>query len=71
MAEEVVTGGLMKFRYDKREKTSELKSEEKREIRDAYDKHYEKKRKARRRKMMLIILVLIILAGGLLAFFLS
>ena len=71
MAEEVVTGGLMKFKYDKGEKTSALKPEEKREIRDAYEKHYEKKRKAKRMKIMLIILFLIILAGALLAVFLS
>ena len=57
MAEEVATGGLMKFKYNGGEKISKLNPEDKRAVKYAYEKHYEKKRKARRRKLMLIIFI--------------
>ena len=60
MAERVSTGGMMTFDY--RNKTSsKLKEEDKKEINDAYEKHYEHKRREKKRKSIIWIIVLIIL----------
>ena len=70
MSEEVETGGLMKFRYGKSARVSKLKPKQKKEIRDAYEQHYQRKRGEKRRKLMIIILIVIVVVGGLLAIFL-
>lgn len=68
MAEDVQTGGLMKFRYGKGEKPK-INEDLKKDIRDAYGMYYERKaREERRRKLLwllvgLVILVALILLG--------
>jgi hypothetical protein len=68
MAENVSTGGLMKFRYGKNEKPK-ISEDLKRDIQDAYGKYYERKAKELRNKRMLwllaglVILVALILLG--------
>lgn len=64
MAENVQTGGLMKFRYGKNEKPK-INEELKRDIQDAYGRYYERKaHEEKRRKLLwrltgLAILILI------------
>ena len=64
MSEQVVTGGLKNFTYTKNVELK-LDDERKRDIKEAYDKYYEKKEtKERNRKrnwILLIVIVLIIL----------
>ncbi len=59
MAESVQTGGLMQFNY--RANQPKLKEEQKREIREAYEQHYEKKENDRKKKRALLIILLILL----------
>jgi len=60
MTEKVETGGLMSFRYSgDRPKISESQREE---IREAYEKHDERKRKERRNKIIGWILFLVLVS---------
>ncbi len=65
MAEQVLTGGVKSFSYNK-EVELRLDDERKKDIREAYNKYYEKKENEKRNKRrnwtMLIIIILIILA---------
>jgi type VI protein secretion system component VasF len=58
MAEEVSTGGLMKFRYEK-ESESKLSDERKKEIREAYAQADERKRRERRNRIIFWIIGLV------------
>ena len=64
MSEQVVTGGLKSFSYNKNVELK-LDDERKREIREGYNKYYEKKEKEERDKrrnwILLIVIALIIL----------
>lgn len=62
MAEQVQTGGLMQFRYDK-QRQAELDPERRKGIAEGYAQAEERERKEKRNKIIFwIILVLIILA---------
>ena len=61
MAEDVSTGGLMKFRYGKNDKPK-IDEGLKREIEDAYGKYYDRKaREEKRRKLLWWLAGMIIL----------
>jgi UDP-N-acetylmuramyl pentapeptide phosphotransferase/UDP-N-acetylglucosamine-1-phosphate transferase len=65
MAEDVSTGGLHRFRYEKGE-APKLSGEKKKEIHEAYEKYYERRARERRNKIifwLIGILVLIALTG--------
>jgi hypothetical protein len=62
MAEEVSTGGLVKFRYDKGGE-SNLSDEKKREIREAYAAADERKARERRNRILFWIIGLVGLAA--------
>ena len=58
MAEEVSTGGLVRFRYEKG-RESELSKEKKKEIREAYAQADERKRRERRNRILFWIIGII------------
>ncbi len=61
MAEEVQTGGLVKFKYGKNDK-EKISEDLKREIKGGYARYYERKeREIRNKKILLIIIGLILL----------
>jgi len=61
MAEEVQTGGLVKFKYGKSDK-GKISEDLKREIKGGYARYYERKeREIRNKKILLIIIGLILL----------
>ena len=60
MAEQVQTGGIMQFRYN-RGNYPKANKEERREIREAYSRADERKRKEKRRLWLLILIGIIIL----------
>lgn len=61
MAEKVSTGGNVSFEYDKGY-NPKLKTHQKKEIEEAYDRYYErKKREKKRRTAIIAIIVAIIL----------
>ena len=62
MAEEVNTGGMMKFRYDGA-KVSGLKESEKLEIAEAYEKADARKRNEKRMKMLILLTILLVVTG--------
>lgn len=62
MAEEVSTGGLVTFRYEKGEQPA-LGEEQKKEIRDAYAVADERKARERRNEIILWIIGAVLLAG--------
>ena len=66
MAEDVQTGGLMRFRYGK-DSSSKLDDDRKREIREAYALADERKAREKRNRIILWVLMLIalIILGGL------
>ena len=59
MAEEVETGGLMRFRYTGEQ--PKIKEEHKKEIEAAYVRADERKRKEKARKRIILILSILIL----------
>ena len=62
MPEDVQTGGLMKFRYDK-DRKNELSEEKKREIREAYARADERKRREKKNKVIMwVVIALIVIA---------
>lgn len=71
MGEDVETGGLMKFRYE-RGHQAKLSEYDKNEIRDAYAKAYERKVQERRNRIIFWIVGLIglMVASGLIYYFL-
>jgi len=66
MAEDVQTGGLMRFRYGK-DSSSKLDDDRKREIREAYALADERKAREKRNRIIFWVLMLIalIILGGL------
>jgi cell division septal protein FtsQ len=62
MAEDVSTGGLIKFRYEKGNETR-LSDEKKSEIRDAYAAAEERKRKERRNRILFWIIGILVGLG--------
>ncbi|MBM3232828.1 hypothetical protein FJZ18_01540 [Candidatus Pacearchaeota archaeon] len=67
MAEEVETGGLMRFRYSGEQ--AKLSEKGKKDIEDAYKQADERKRKERRKRQALWILAILIIISTL-AYFL-
>jgi hypothetical protein len=64
MAEEVNTGGLMRFRHDK-DSQDKLSDEERNDIREAYAKADERKRREKVQRVIIwMIIALIIVAGA-------
>ena len=66
MTEEVSTGGLVRFRYGKDNKKSELSDEKKKEIAEAYAAAEERKEREKRNKMIMWIvigLIVLLIAG--------
>jgi len=61
MAEQVQTGGVMRFRYERKQAEPELDPDDKREIRAAYGAYYERKRKEKRNKIVFWIILCLIL----------
>lgn len=68
MAEEVSTGGLVRFRYEKGA-SSGLSDARKKEIREAYARADERKRRERRNRIIFWIIGLVILLVVLLLAF--
>lgn len=66
MAEEVSTGGLVRFRYEKDNGKSKLTEEQRAEIREAYAKADERKARERMVKIVTWIVVLLIVLAGIL-----
>lgn len=64
MGEEVNTGGLVRFKYDK-ENQAKMSDDEKREIREAYAKADERKRKEKLMRWIIWIILGIIVIGGI------
>ena len=64
MGEEVNTGGLVRFKYDK-ENQLKMGDEQKREIRDAYARADERKRKEMIMKWIILVIVGIIVICGM------
>jgi len=60
MAERVSTGGTITFEYQKGH-TPKINTEQKKEIRGAYEKYYKRKAKEKKRRNILIALAVIIL----------
>jgi len=60
MAEEVGTGGLHKFRYEKGE-SSRLSEEKRKEIGEAYGKYYERRAREKRNRTIFWIIGIVIL----------
>lgn len=60
MAEDVSTGGLMRFRYGK-DNSPRLDDNRKREIQEAYAQSYERKALEKRNRMIFWVLALIVL----------
>lgn len=60
MAENVNTGGTIKFHYSK-DYNPQFTKEEKQEIRDAYNQYYERKRKENRDKIIIYSAIVIII----------
>jgi UDP-N-acetylmuramyl pentapeptide phosphotransferase/UDP-N-acetylglucosamine-1-phosphate transferase len=60
MAEDVSTGGLVRFRYEK-ESESKLSDERRKEIREAYARADERKRREKRNRIIFWIIGLVIL----------
>lgn len=69
MAENVETGGLMKFNYGKLDK-QQASERVKREIREAYEKAEERKEKEKRNRLIIwtFIIILIVVFFGLLIY---
>lgn len=63
MAEEVNTGGVMKFDYSKAEE-GKLDEQDKHEIAAAYEAASERKRLEKRNKWLIIIVVILIVLMG-------
>jgi len=61
MAEDVQTGGLIKFRYGKGDSSPRLDEKRKRGIQDAYAQFHERKALEKRNKMIFWVLALIVL----------
>ncbi|MBI3334372.1 hypothetical protein HYZ97_02710 [Candidatus Pacearchaeota archaeon] len=68
MAEEVSTGGLVKFKYSG-EKTPSLSDERRREIRNAYLRAEERKIREKRNKALWWILIALVIIGVVIIFF--
>lgn len=71
MGEDVETGGLMKFRYEKGQR-GRLSESEKNEIRDAYARAEERKAQERRNRIIFWIvgIVIALAAAGAIYYFL-
>ncbi len=72
MAEDVSTGGLMKFRYEK-ERESKLSDVRKKEIREAYARADERKKREKRNRIIfwiigLVGLILLFVLTGIFVF---
>ncbi len=66
MAEEVSTGGVMRFQYEKGQNIGKLDAERKALLEQGYREAEERKRRERRNRRILwliILLVLIVVAG--------
>ena len=61
MTEQVLTGGVKIFSYNRGERLK-LDDERKRDIKEAYEKYYERKKgeKKRRRNLVIFIVILVI-----------
>jgi hypothetical protein len=64
MAEEVNTGGLIRFQYGK-DSSAKLSDSERNEIRGAYARADERKRKERLKRWVIWIVIGLIVIGGL------
>jgi hypothetical protein len=64
MAEEVNTGGLVRFRYDKGSE-AKMSDSERSEIRDAYAWADERKRKEKLKRWIIWVIVGLIVVGGI------
>ncbi len=62
MAEEVLTGGLKRFIYDKHY-DPKLSPKEKKEIEEAYKQASERKYRERRNKIIIFIFILLLVVG--------
>jgi t-SNARE complex subunit (syntaxin) len=60
MVEEVQTGGLMKFKYEKGQ-GGKLDDEEIKEIDSAYDNARERKRRERRKRIILLVMIIVVI----------
>lgn len=60
MAEEVQTGGIVRFRYDNQNQLK-LTDKQKKEIEEAYKKADERKRKEKIRKKLIVILIILVI----------
>lgn len=59
MAEEVSTGGLVKFRYEKGSQPK-LSDERREEIKDAYQIYYERRLREKKKRLMFWIIGLLV-----------
>lgn len=64
MAEEVNTGGLVRFRHDK-DSEAKLSDSERNEIREAYAKADERKRKEKLQRLIIWIIVVLVVLGAM------
>lgn len=64
MAEEVNTGGLMRFKHDKGSE-AKISESERNEIREAYARADERKRKEKLQRIIIWIIVTLIVVGAI------
>ena len=64
MAEQVLTGGVKSFNYNKQAELK-LDDERKKDIKEAYDKYYQRKENEKKKKRRNLIIAILIILGVL------